>query len=335
MVQRDEQTLKDVSPLPGPLQLVLAASLYHGVPMIDIVQERTLERESAGLAFHKGEHIDAKGGLQLRVLQQTCQHRFPICPTLELNDDADAHAIRLVAQITDTFHASLSRQGRNAPDERGLVHLIGQLRHHQRHAPATELFRVDLRSHDDAATPCRIGLAHALIAQDHAARREIWPLDELHQLVERHILRLMIAIHQVRDGVGDLAQVVRWDIRGHTDRDPTHAVHEQIGHFGRQHQGFLQCTVKVIREVHGVFIEIGEHLLTYRTQPRLGVTYGSGPIPIDGPKVALAIDERVTHVEVLSHAHHRLIDGGIAMGMVFAQHFSHDACALACGPIVA
>ncbi len=55
-----------------------------------------------------------------------------------------------------------------------------------------------------------------------------------------------------------------------------------------------------------------------------GVAHGGGGVAVNGAEVALAIDQRVAHGEVLGHADHGVVDGLVAVGMVFAQHFADD-----------
>src|SRR3989304_2221219 len=55
---------------------------------------------------------------------------------------------------------------------------------------------------------------------------------------------------------------------------------------------------------------------------------GGGRVVVDRAEVALAVHQRVAHGEVLGQAHHRLIDGAVAVGVVLAQDLADDTGAL-------
>ena len=55
----------------------------------------------------------------------------------------------------------------------------------------------------------------------------------------------------------------------------------------------------------------------------LGVTHGRGGIAVYRAEVALAVHQHVAHRKRLGHAHNRVIDRGITMGVVFTDHVAH------------
>ena len=111
----------------------------------------------------------------------------------------------------------------------------------------------------------------------------------------------------VDDAVHDLAQVVRRDVGRHADRDARRAVHEQVGN-GAGDRRLLGGFVVVRDEVDGLLVEVRHHALGERLQPRLGVAHRRGRIAVDRAEVPLAVDQRIAHVEVLRHAHQRVVD---------------------------
>ena len=64
-------------------------------------------------------------------------------------------------------------------------------------------------------------------------------------------------------------------------------------------------------------------------QPRLGVPHRRGRVAVDRAEVALAVDQRVAHVEVLRQPHERVVDRRVAVGMEIAHHLADDLRALA------
>ena len=98
-----------------------------------------------------------------------------------------------------------------------------------------------------------------------------------------------------------LAQVVRRDVGGHADRDAGRAVDQQVGQLGRQHGRLLLGAVVVRLEVDRLLVDVGQQLGGDRRQAGLGVAHRGGAVAVDRAEVALAVDERVAHREVLGH----------------------------------
>ena len=90
-------------------------------------------------------------------------------------------------------------------------------------------------AHNNPAPAGGVGGADAAPAHNKPAGREVRPLDILHQLIELY--------HRVVDNrdnsVDNLAQVVRGDIRRHTDGDTRRAVDEQVRKARRQNVGLF------------------------------------------------------------------------------------------------
>ncbi len=131
------------------------------------------------------------------------------------------------------------------------------------------------------------------------------------------------------DDVDDLAEIVRRHVGRHPDRDPRRSVDEQIGEGRRQHQRFRFGAVVVGAEIDGFFLDVPHHLVRELVEPDLGVPHRGGRIAVDGPEVSLPVDERVAHGEVLRHANDRVVDRGIAVGVVLADDRAHRARGLA------
>ena len=125
--------------------------------------------------------------------------------------------------------------------------------------PPLHLFDLGGRPHADRAAAGAIGVDDAGSSEDRAARREVGALDELHEVVGRGVG----IVDQVDDGVDDLAEVVRRDVRGHADRDALAAVDQQVREAGRQHLGALELARVVVDEVDGVLVDAG-HAAAWR-----------------------------------------------------------------------
>ncbi len=122
-----------------------------------------------------------------------------------------------------------------------------------------------------------------------------------------------------------------WDVGGHAHGDARCAVDQEVGQGGGQDARLGQGTVKVGAKVDRVLVDVGQHLFGDEGQASLGVAHGRRVVAVDRAKVALAVDQHVAEAEVLGHADHRLVDGGVAVGMVLAQDLADDAGALFVG----
>ncbi len=130
---------------------------------------------------------------------------------------------------------------------------------------------------------------------------------------------------------GQLDQVMRRDVGGHADGDARGPVEQQVGQAGRQHGRLLQRAIEVVHEIDGVLVDIGEQLLGHLRQAGLGVAHRRRRIAIDRAEVALTVDQHVAHGEVLRHARHGVVHGGVAVRVVLAQHLADDSGGLAVG----
>ncbi len=92
--------------------------------------------------------------------------------------------------------------------------------------------------------------------------------------------------------------------------------------------GSVVRLVVVGDEVDGVLIDVGEHLAGDARHAALGVAHGRGRIAVDGAEVALAVDHGIAQAEGLRQAHHGVVDGGVAVGMVDAHALTDDLGAL-------
>ena len=118
---------------------------------------------------------------------------------------------------------------------------------------------------------------------------------------------------------------MRRDVGRHADRDAAGSVDQQIGKARRQDDRLFFLLVIVRPEVDGVVVEIVEQRDRDRGEPGFGVALRRGRIAIDRAEIALAIDERRAHREILRHAHERVVDRKLAVRMIFADHVADGA----------
>ena len=118
---------------------------------------------------------------------------------------------------------------------------------------------------------------------------------------------------------------MRRDVRGHADGDAGGAVDQQVRNPRGQHGGFALRAVVVVHEVDGVAVDVEQHLLGDRGEPRLGVAHRGGRVVVDRAEVSLAVDERVAHGEVLRHPDEGIVDRRVAVRVELPEHLADDA----------
>jgi hypothetical protein len=91
-------------------QVVLRAPHHDLVTVIQEVLDHLAQVHDLRHAVHQRQHDHAERGLQLRVLVQLVQHDLRDRVALQLDDDADAVAVRLVAQVRDLRQLLLAHQ---------------------------------------------------------------------------------------------------------------------------------------------------------------------------------------------------------------------------------
>jgi hypothetical protein len=273
------------------------------------------------------DRVDAERRLHRGVLVELVEHDLRDHAALELDHDPHALAVGLVAQVGDLGDLLLVHELGDLADQAALAALLdheGELGDDDRLLALADVLGVGARTYAHAAAAGLVGLADPVDAEDHTAGREVRALDVLHQAGG-----VDVVVVDVGDRRRDrLAQVVRRDVRGHADRDARRAVDEQVREARRQNDRLAVVAVVVRDEVDGVGVEVAQHLARERRQPRLGVPHRGRGVVVDRTEVALAVDERVAHREVLREPDEGVVDRRVAVRVVLAHHLADDARAL-------
>ena len=328
--QRHRQALEHMPALARLAQLVHRAARHHLAAVLQEDLQQELQVAQARLTVDQRDHVHAEAVLQLRLLVEVVEHDLGHFAALELDDHAHAGLVRLVLDVADALDLLLVDELGDALEQRLLVHLIGNLVDDDRLArAAVDVLEMHPRAHDNAPATGAVALAHAGHAVDDAGGGEVRRRDDLHQLVDGGVG----LAQQVQTGVDHLVEVVRRDVGGHAHRDAGRAVDQQVGQPGRQHQRLALAAVVVRAEVDGLLVDVGQHLVRDLAQADLGVAHRRGVVAVDRTEIALAVDQHVAQREVLRHAHDGVVDRGVAVRMVFADHVADDARALLVGAV--
>ena len=127
MVERDLQPLEDVRARLGLPQVELDPPPHHFAPELDEVLQHLDERQRPRPPAHDREHDDAEADLQRRVLVQVVQDDVRHFAALQLDDDAQPFAVRLVAEVGDALERLVAHQLGDLLDELRLVDLVRDL----------------------------------------------------------------------------------------------------------------------------------------------------------------------------------------------------------------
>ena len=125
--QRDGEAFQDVAALARLAQLEARAARDDLAPVLQEVLEELLEVEQARLAVDQRDHVHAEAVLQLGQLVQVVEDDLRDFAALQLDDDAHAGLVRLVAQVGDALELLLADELADADQQVRLVDLVGDL----------------------------------------------------------------------------------------------------------------------------------------------------------------------------------------------------------------
>ncbi len=323
----DSESLHDLALGLGLPELVARAARDDVAPVGDEGLERLLEVQDLGAAVRDGEVDDAVARLQIGLPIELVDDDLGDDVLLQLDDEADAVAIALVANLGDALDLLLANELRDARGDPRLVHLVGDLGDDDLLLLAApgRLLDVHARAHHDRAAAGAVRRFDAAAPEDEPRRGEVGPGDDADDVVDRSVG----VTHQVHGRVDDLAQVVRRDVGRHADGDAVRAVDEQVRDARRHDDGLLEPVVEVRDEVDALLVDVGQELHRDLAEPRFGVPVRGRRVSVDRAVVALPVDERVAHRKVLGEADHRVVDRLVAVRVVLAEHVADDGGTLA------
>ncbi|MCY1225860.1 hypothetical protein D9M72_380700 [compost metagenome] len=297
------------------------------------VADEGIQAEGPRHAVDNGQHVCSEVVLQLSVLVEVVQHHLRHGVALEHNHEALAGASgRFVAQVGDSGDLAVLDEFCDLDRQIVRVGLVGQFGDHQA-GTALEFLHIDHGPHGDGAAARAVGVLDPLVAQDGGPRREVRALDSKQKLFQQ-LFAAGSRVGQVPlHAVGNLAEVVRRNVRGHADGDARGAVDQQVGEAGRQDGGFLVLAVIVVLEIDGFLVDVADHLHGKRSHFGFGVPRRGCAIIAGRTEVALAQGQRVAHGPVLDQADQGIVDGGVAVRVVLAHDLAHHAGALVEGAV--
>ena len=329
VVNGDDQALQDVGALFGLPQLKLRAADHNIMAVLDVMEDHLPQVQELRTALDQGDVVDREAGLELRVLVELVEHHVGNRVALQVEHDPQPLPVRLIADFADALNLLLIDEVRRLAHHVRLVDLVGNLLDDDLLLSGPGLFETRLAAHDHATAAGLIGILDAFHSVDDSAGGEVGRLDVLHEPLHRNVG----VVDHGDATVHHLSEVVRRHVGGHADRDTGGSIDEQVGNLGREHRGLLQAVVKVVGEVNGLLVEVGEHFLGDLPETGLGVSHGGGVVPVDGTEVSLTIHHRIAHGPVLSKADHGVVHGAVSVRMVLTEHLPHDTGGFLVSPV--
>ena len=157
---------------------------------------------------------------------------------------------------------------------------------------------------------------------DFRTSRQIRPRNKSHQVCGRN-LRL---VQDADAGGRHFLQVMRRNIRGHTDRNAGRTIEQHIWQSCRQQCRLVHRAVKVGDPFNGPLSEFGQEGFRIGSQTRFRIAHrGEGLRIIGRAEITLTIDDRIAIGEVLRHMHHGFVGCRITMRMKLADHVTNRA----------
>ena len=258
------------------------------------------------------------------MLIELVEHDLGLDAALQLDHDAHAVTVALVADIRDIFDRLVVDQLGNALDQKSFVDLVGNFGDHDRFAIFVESLDASFGAHDEAAAAGLVGVNDSGAAMNNAGGGEVWALHEF-----QNVRKLGGGIvHQRNGGVHDLGEIVGRNVGGHADRNAVRAVDQQVRNPGGQDRRFLIGIVISRNKVDRVLVDIRIKIFRHAGEPAFGVPHGRRWVSVYRAKVSLAIHQRIAQREGLRHAHERVIKGSVAVGMEFTHGLADNPGAL-------
>src|SRR6202167_4996437 len=325
VVERDLVAEQNVFALFGFAQFVLGTAAHHVHAVLDEKAQQVQQAELARLSGDDGQQDHAERFLHLGVLEEVRENNLRLFVALHFDDDAHAVTVGFVANVGDAFDLFVLNEAGDIFDQARFVDLIRELGDDDVLAILAALFDGDFGAHLEGAAARLVGLFDSFAAVNVTGGGKIGARDELHDFFQ-----VGFGFFDQHDrGFNDFFQVVRRNVGGHADGDARGAVDEQAGNPRGQDDGFFFAFIEVGNELDGFFFDVREHFFSDFRKARFGVTHGRGRIAVHGAEVALAVHERVAHVEILREADEGIVHGSVTVRMEFAQKFADDLGTLA------
>ena len=218
VVNRNPQTLQNMRSFFRLIQIKACSSGNNIFLMLQVFRKHLLQIQNNRLAIHQCKHICTEGFLQGCIFIQLVQNDICIIVLLDINDNLDIIPGGGIVQIADALYALFLRQ---LADFFQQTQLIDHIRNFSDDNTFSAVMRFNLRcgAHNNLAASGAVRRTNPAFPKDIRACGEIGPLDVLHQFLHIGFSALDFVLNHADHAVNDLAEVMRRNIRRHTNRN--------------------------------------------------------------------------------------------------------------------
>ena len=322
----DDQAIEDMEPgldarepVAGPAGDNLPAVIQEGL------QERLQSHHPWRTPGVQDIHVDRDPRLKGREPEQALHQHFGFdIPRLGLQHQPDVLGA-LIQDVTQQGRLARLDEVSQLLDQVGLLHLIGNLGDDNAPEAAPQVLALPAGTHPYAAPSGLIGLKQAPGGlDDHAPGGKVRARDQGEEFRRRDV-RLL---ENPQAGLDQLGDIVWRDGGRHAHRNAARTVGQEVREACRQDDGLFFLAVIGFTEIDRVLVDPLQQQLRRQGEPALRVPHGGRVIAVDIAEVPLPVHEGIALGEVLGEADQGLVDGGIPMGMILADHVADDAGAL-------
>ena len=312
-------------------QIVLGTTNHHIHTVLNEVSHHIVEIEELWTTLHKCNAVHREARLEGSIFVELIEHYLRIRITFDLNDYTHI-AFGLVTNTRDTLDLLIINQVSDILYEIRLHYAIWQLANHDTLATIVLGFNLCFGADDNTSTTCLIGITYTLVAIDSTTCWEVRRFDMLHEFCHSDRLYLWVlhasyrVLHICDTTVNHLAQVVCRHIGSHTHSNTTCTINKQVREAARQNNRLFERVVEVELHIHGIFLNIAEHLLSQFREARLRITHSRSTITVNRTEVTLTIHQHTTHVPWLRHTNESSIDTAISVWVVLTHYLTDDTC---------
>ncbi len=305
------------------VEKVAGTTQNHFTAMLDVANNGVLDVEQARPAVVDRQHVGRERRLQRGVLVKVVENDLRAGITLEIDNHAGVF-VRLISDGANLRKNLGIRQFRDALNEFGAVHDVGDFSDDDLLTPFRIFFDGSTASHFDAASSGRGVVIDAAVSENSTASGEVWALDVFEQLFNRDLW----VVDRGTGAVDHFAEVVWRNISRHAHCNTSAAVDEQIRERSRENDWLLAGLIVVGNEVDRGLLHIRHDDVTEVGEAGLSVSHRSRRVAFDRTKVTLTVDEYITHGPGLSHVDQRWINRGFPVRVVVTGGVTADFGAL-------
>ena len=324
------QSFQNMSALFCFFELKFGSVVNHVALIVGVAGNDVKQPHLLRLAVRDCHHVYSVGALKVCVLEKYIQIFFRVVILFYSDNRAHALLVGLVHYFRNTGKQILFvlAQGKNFRQQIGFVYLIRQLGYHKIFSVVGQYLDMHLGAHGYFSLARLVSLFQ-LVGNHVAACGEIGTSDDFHHFLQGNVLFVYIGNH----AVNDFPEIVGRYVCRKSHRDTAAAVDQNIGKTAGQHFRLLQLVVVVPTPAHRIHVKVAQHFESKRRETRFGITHRRRAVAVHRAEIALSVHERHSHVELLRKTHHSVVNGGVAVRVVFCKTVAYNSRAFSVRPV--